>query len=203
MLGYSKKVYEKLGQDTLRKVEENPYILLDITLGVDFKKIDKMAIDLGVDIENAERISSGIKYSLALASNNGNSCVIYENLVSFTKSLLQISKEPIEEEIINLKAKQEIYIEEIDGNTWVFLADFYLAEKNIAEKLIALDNSRNIKEIKTFKTELKKIEKDEDITLSEEQKEAIKAVNDNNVCIITGGPRNRKNNNNKIHNKNV
>ena len=83
------------------------------------------------------------------------------------------------------------------------MSDFYLAEKNIAEKLIALDNSRNIKEIKTFKTELKKIEKDEEIILSEEQKEAIKAVNDNNVCIITGGPRNRKNNNNKIHNKNV
>ena len=27
-----------------------------------------------------------------------------------------------------------------------------------------------------------------DITLSEKQKEAIKAVNDNNVCVITGGP---------------
>ena len=39
--------------------------------------------------------------------------------------------------------------------------------------------------------ELEKAEQDEDIILSEEQREAIKAVNDNNVCIITGGPRNR------------
>ena len=42
-----------------------------------------------------------------------------------------------------------------------------------------------------------------DIKLSEKQKEAIEMVNNNNVCIITGGPRNRKNYNNKIYNRYV
>jgi len=36
--------------------------------------------------------------------------------------------------------------------------------------------------------ELEKIEKTSNIELSEKQKEALKAVNDNNVCIVTGGP---------------
>ena len=39
-----------------------------------------------------------------------------------------------------------------------------------------------------IKKELKSIEKKSDIELSEKQKEAVEAINENNVCIITGGP---------------
>ena len=78
---------------------------------MDFKKIDKMAMDLGISKENPKRIESAIKYSLIIASNNGNSCVIYENLVKFVSDLLSIDKPQIEEEIINLKASEGIYLE--------------------------------------------------------------------------------------------
>ena len=184
----SKKVYEKLGQDAIPKIEKNPYILLDITYGVDFKKIDKMAMDLGIDEQSSSRIASAIKYSLILAGNNGNSAVLYENLLSYVSNLIRIGTETIEDEIINLKAKQEIFLEEYEDKEWVYLDTFYTAEQNIAEKLIALDNAKNIKYIKNFKAELEKTEENENIVLSEEQKDAIKAVNENNVCVITGGP---------------
>ena len=192
----SKKVYEKLGQDAIEKIEENPYVLVDIVYGVDFKKIDKIALELGIDENNISRIASGIKYGLILAGNNGNTCVIYENLVSFVSDLLGISKDNVEQELINLKAKEEIFLEDRGDGEWVYLHDFYIAEKNIAEKILTLNNSKNIKEIKNFNKELKKIEDKEEIILSKEQKEAIKAINDNNVCVITGGPGTRKNNNN-------
>lgn len=42
----SKKVYTALGVDAISKIEENPYVLVDITYGVDFKKIDKIAMEL-------------------------------------------------------------------------------------------------------------------------------------------------------------
>ncbi len=184
----SRRVYEVLGQDAINKIEENPYILLDITYGLDFNKIDKMAMDLGLDIDNPKRIESAIKYGLILASHNGNVCVLYENLVKFVTDLLKISETHVEEELINLKAEEEIYIEEMENKEWVYLKNFYIAEQNIEEKLIALNDTSNIKKIKNFKQELEKAEQDEDIILSQEQKDAIKAVNDNNVCIITGGP---------------
>lgn len=184
----SKKVYEALGKEAISKIEENPYILIDITYGVDFKKIDKMAMELGISKDNSKRIESAIKYSLIIASHNGNSCVIYENLVKFVADLLGINEEQIEEEIINLKATENIYLEEREEKEWVYLNNFYVAEKNIADKLIALDETKNIKKIKNFKSELEKAQEKQDIILSEEQREAIKAVNENNVCIITGGP---------------
>lgn len=184
----SKKVYEALGKEAISKIEENPYILIDITYGVDFKKIDKMAMELGISKDNSKRIESAIKYSLIIASHNGNSCVIYENLVKFVADLLGINEEQIEEEIINLKATENIYLEEREEKEWVYLNNFYVAEKNIADKLIALDETKNIKKIKNFNAELEKTQEKQDIILSAEQKEAVKAVNDNNVCIITGGP---------------
>lgn len=147
-----------------------------------------MALDLGIEKDNAFRIESGIKYSLLLAGNNGNTCVMYENLILFVSDLLNIQKDQIEEEIINLKAKEEIYLEDRVDGEWVYLSNFYVAEKNIAEKIIALQNAKNIKEIKKFEKELEKAEKKEELILSEEQREAVKTVNDNNVCIITGGP---------------
>lgn len=184
----SKKVYEVLGKEAVSKIEENPYILLDITNGIDFKKIDKIAMDLGISKDNAQRITSAIKYSLIIASYNGHSCVIYENLVEFVSDLLQIKPELIEEEIVNLKATKDIYLEEREDKEWVYLSNFYIAEKNIAEKLIALKLAKNTKQIKNFKSELEKSAQKQDINLSKEQKEAVNLVNENNVCIITGGP---------------
>ena len=84
-----------------------------------------MAIDLGIAIDNGQRIASGIKYSLVLAGNNGNSCVLYENLVKFVSDLLNVNKDNIEEEIINLKAKEEVDLEEREDGEWVYLSYFY------------------------------------------------------------------------------
>ena len=100
-----KKVYEAFGKDAISEIEANPYMLLDITYGVDFKKIDKMALDLGLAINDEKRIESAIKYSLALASNNGNTCVEKQNLITFVRNLLNVEPQDIETSLINLKAR--------------------------------------------------------------------------------------------------
>lgn len=181
-------IYKKLGENTIQKIEENPYILVDMVRGVDFKQIDKMALDLGMDYTNQERISNGIKYSLEIVTTNGHTCVQKENLIQFVKELLNISEDLIESEFINLRAQDKIVIEEREQTQWVYLYEFYKAEENVAEKLIVLNNSKNIKHISKIDKELKLLEERSDIILSEKQIEAIKEINDNNVCIITGGP---------------
>ena len=52
----SQKVYKKLGVNAIEEIEKNPYVLLDITYGVDFKQIDKMAMDLGLASDNEKKI---------------------------------------------------------------------------------------------------------------------------------------------------
>ena len=208
----AKNVYKKLGTSAIEEIEANPYILIDVANNVDFKKIDKMALDIGLPYNNDKRVKSGIKYALMCATLNGHCAVLEENLLSFCKELLGVTEDEIIDNLIELKVKGDIIeekrveeskIEEnneleniikqangtvINETKWIYLTPFYKAEENIVEKIEILKNSPNIKKIKNIKVELKKIENHSDIELSDKQKEAIEAINDNNVCIITGGP---------------
>lgn len=184
----AEEIYKKLGPNTITTIEENPYILIDLTVRVNFAQIDQITIKMGMDLENDKRIRSGIKYALKLSTNNGHCAVLYENLIQFVKDLLNVSESMIENNIIFLKTKNEIVLEDRENQEWVYLYNYYMAEKNVAESLITLDNYLNVKEISNFEKKLKKIEKHSDLELSEKQREAVIAVQEHNVCVVTGGP---------------
>ena len=184
----AKKIYDKLGIDSIEQIEKDPYILIDLIRGVDFKKIDDMALELGIYYENEKRVESGIKYALIRATTNGHSCTLKENLIEFVISLLDVSSDCIEDNIINVKAKSEIVIEKREEQEWIYLESFYQTEMEIASKILLLENSKNVKEIKNVEQALKKVEKNSSLDLSEKQREAVLSINDHNVNIITGGP---------------
>ena len=186
---YAKKVFDMYGTNAIEEIESNPYILIDLTRGVDFRQIDKMALDLGLSYDNDKRIASGIKYGLIRSTYNGNSCVLKENLIEFVIKLLDVTTENVEDSLINLKAKEEIVIEKRESSQeYIYLTAFYNTEEEIAYRLLKLQAAPNLKKIGDLKSELKKIEASSKIELSEKQKEAIKLVNESNVTIITGGP---------------
>ena len=184
----AKKVYDLLGINAIEQIESNPYILIDIARGIDFKQIDQMALNLGIGYDNQKRVESGIKYGLIKATYNGHSCVIKENLIEFIITLLDVTSETVEDNLINLKAKDEIVIEKREGAEWIYLQNFYNVEQEIALRLQKLNNAPNMKKIEHIENSLKKAEAKSNIELSEKQKEAIKSINENNVTIITGGP---------------
>ena len=82
-------IYKKLGANTIDQIEENPYLLIDLSPRANFGQIDQIALKMGMDTSNDKRIRSGIKYSLKLATNNGHCAVLYENLIQFVKELLR------------------------------------------------------------------------------------------------------------------
>lgn len=185
----AQKIYKELGNDTIKKIEENPYILVEITNNFDFLEIDSMAMKLGIARNSEMRIKSGIKYALLRIALNGHTCTLKDNLIQYVKELLKVENEEIEDNLIDMRAKEIIIIEKRqDDSQWVYLAASYKAEMNVAQKILALQESKNLKYISNFKKELEKIEKEEKMELSDKQKEALKKINDNNVCIITGGP---------------
>ena len=184
----AKKVYDLLGINAIAEIEADPYILIDISRGVDFKQIDQMAIELGMEKENQKRVKSGIKYALIKITYNGHCCTLKENLIEYVKTLLNVNEATIENGIINLKVNDEIVVENRNGEEWIYLYSFYNAENQIARNILELDKYRNVKKVSNIEKELNLVEKRTDIILSEKQKEAIRAINDNNVTIITGGP---------------
>lgn len=185
----AKSVYKELGDATISEIEANPYILVDIVRGVDFNKIDKIALEMGFQMDNYKRIKSGIKHSLLKISYNGHCCILKENLIKYVKDFLRVDTDSVEHCLIDLNVQEKIVIEKRnEEEEWVYLIEFYVAEKNIANKLTLLDTTKNIKKIENFEKELKKVEKASNIKLSDKQKQAIESVNEHNVTIITGGP---------------
>ncbi len=185
---HAKKVFDLFGTRAIEEIESNPYTLIDIAKGVDFKQIDKMALDLGISYNNEKRVTSGIKYGLIRSTYSGHACVLKDNLMEFVISLLDVSAENTEDGLIALRAKNEIVIENRENNDYVYLKTFYDTEEEIVLRIKRLKNAKNMKKINNFKSELKKVEKTSSIELSQKQKEALTLVNENNVTIITGGP---------------
>ena len=193
-------IYKKLGANTISIVENDPYVLSELGVKVDFSQIDKMALDLGVERNNLKRVDAGIRHGLNLATYNGHSCVLEANLITFVTNLLRVSEDDVLDGIKDLRAKEQIKIEEREEiattngktelciQTWIYLIDYYKTELNIAQRILGLEQADNIKRIPSFNKELEKTEKATSLELSEKQVEAVKMVNDNNVCIITGGP---------------
>ena len=185
----AKRIFDKLGIMAIETIKENPYILIDFARGVNFKQIDDIALNLGIESKSLKRITSGIKYALVQISYNGHSCAILQNLEEYVINLLGIDIEEVEQGIINLKAKGEIVIEQRDdGTEWVYLESFYNTEVAISNRITKLEKYTNSKKVKSIENEMENVEKYNNIELSEKQKEAVKAVNDNNITIITGGP---------------
>ena len=193
-------IYKKLGANTISIVENDPYVLSELGVKVDFSQIDKMALDLGVERNNLKRVNAGIRHGLNLATYNGHSCVLEANLITFVTNLLRVSEDDVLDGIKDLRVKEQIKIEEREEiattngktelciQTWIYLIDYYKTELNIAQRILGLEQADNIKRISNFNKELEKTEKATSLELSEKQVEAVKMVNDNNVCIITGGP---------------
>ncbi len=186
---HAQKVFKLLGVSAIEEIEANPYLLIDIAKGVDFKQIDKMALDLGIEANNEKRIKSAIKHALIRTTYNGHCCTVKENLIEFVQQLIGVKEEEIENAIIALKVADEIVVEKRENEEeWIYLIAFYKAEKNIAENLVKLQLAKNTKKIHNVKSEIKNIEKRENIELSDKQKEAVEIISNNNVSIITGGP---------------
>ncbi len=190
-------VYKKLGLDAIEKIQQDPYIIEEMGIKVDFSQIDKMALEIGIERNSLRRVGSGIIHALNLATFNGHSCVLEINLITYITELLGVSEEDALDGIKDLQSKEKIKIEERtdidtkDGKTemilqkWIYPISYFNAELNIARKIQSLMDSENIKRINNVENEIKKIT---DIKLSEKQQEAIKLINENNVSIITGGP---------------
>lgn len=154
------------------KIKNNPYILTSIhTIG--FKRADELALKMGIDFLNDHRIGSAMDYVLLnYCEQQGNSCVMKEILFAELDMLLGFTgKNHLYEAIlIERVAEQSIVLMKNDR---VSPARLYDAEKFIYDTLkerTKLDNGGLVADLDGFL-------KDIDLTLGEQQREAVEIIN--------------------------
>lgn len=181
------KIYKQYGENVYDIIQTNPYKLADDIEGVGFKIADDIARSSGMELDSVYRIKSGILYTLSRASSNGHTYVPMELLVEQAGNLLGIDINDAEDILTELVIERRIMIRQVEDVKAVYLFSLYHTELSVARKLAELQRTIPINE-RSFEADLYYIERDENITLENMQRQAVRAAAENGVVIITGGP---------------
>ena len=100
------KLVKKLGNNAVGVIERDPYVIVGEIDGFGFKRIDKIARQVGIDKDNPNRIRAGIVFCVDDALDQGDCWVEYEDLLARANELLVMdcldSRERIEKHLDNL-----------------------------------------------------------------------------------------------------
>ena len=182
------KIYKKLGIAAIERIKQNPYIMCDEIDGIGFKTADKMALNMGLDYFDENRVRSGIVYTIKQYMSYGHTCVLREYLVRSSAELLSIDISLADEGVNSLLTDVICVSKTIDGLEYIYYYRYYLSERFVAKKLKELDSVRDNYNIDDIERQLMHIEAHDGIRYAVQQREAIINAMNYNVMIITGGP---------------
>ena len=189
-LGFSMRdsllIYNKYKTSTIMQIESDIYQIIDDIDEISFLKVDEIAKNINIPSDSEKRIKASIIYIMNnLTFNNGDTYFLIDELFAELFSFLgfKISIELLKQYLEELHYEDKIVI----INEKYYLKSIYDAEINICEKLKYLNKKRKVKN-DNLSIKLDELEKINNITYNEKQKEAIIESLENNVTIITGGP---------------
>ena len=194
----SVKIYKEYGFKMYEIVKKNPYKIAEDITGVGFKTADTIAMRGGIGIQSEFRIRAAIIYVLNQATGLGHIYLPQNQLVSWTKQLLEksdiensvsynVSKDLIETQISNLLMDKKVVFADYEEETVVYTKQLYEKEKNTARMLLEISFSEKLPK-ESVDVAIKRIEKEENIEFDEIQKEAVREAAGNGVLVLTGGP---------------
>ncbi|MBQ0017648.1 MAG: ATP-dependent RecD-like DNA helicase [Clostridiales bacterium] len=192
-MSHAVKIFKLYGKESVNIVKENPYTLVEDVYGITFQKADAIAEKIGYDADSEFRIESGIKYVLKTWAIGGSTLMPQETLVEQVIRLLDTQTEKVEDSIRTMAFNGEIQTDIIDDAPVVYLYGYYYAEQRIASNLrrilyanraaipAVIDNLINDAEMQLAR-------EFGDVSLSDEQRSAVRGALLGNVSVITGGP---------------
>lgn len=190
------KIYKRYGQDTIEKLEENPYRLADDIYGVGFKTADCLARQLGIPSDSLERITVGIKCILKEATEEGHVWLPKQLLCQRSADLLGCDLGSVEKGLAYLEEKREVFITEYKGEHPVYLPHLYHMERGVARLLLQLlqDGERG-KDLAAKKDKLPYVcvetgmdDLENGFSLAPAQRLAVEALFTTSLLVVTGGP---------------
>jgi len=189
--GAAMTLYKLYGAGAPDAVKEDPYRLVREAEGIDFKTADKIAMRLGFAENAAERLKSAAQAVLLRAARDGNTYLPEELLFERTQGLLgegSASRDDIEDALLALTLEGALMkANTSSGKAW-FLGFYFDAEKGIANGLKRLMNAELLPIRSDIEEQIDAMEREKDIELSDEQKNAVRNSLSNAVFVITGGP---------------
>ena len=180
------RAWKKWGPITVDVVKDNPYLLCDEEIGVEFKRADEIALSVGIEADSGKRLFGAASHVLRHNLKNGHTCLARQTVVQLVMRLTGVEEAAIEADIDQRIEEEELFSVQ-KNREFLFLPSMYNAERYIAMRLsMMLQNrffvSRNIDEM------IDRTEAEKGIHYESLQREAIREALQKSMLILTGGP---------------
>ena len=180
------RAWKKWGPITVDVVKDNPYLLCDEEIGVEFKRADEIALSVGIEEDSGKRLFGAASHVLRHNLKNGHTCLARQTVVQLVMRLTGVEEAAIEADIDQRIEEEELFSVQ-KNREFLFLPSMYNAERYIAMRLsMMLQNrffvSRNIDEM------IDRTEAEKGIHYESLQREAIWEALQKSMLILTGGP---------------
>ena len=182
-------ILQKFRDQSVEIIRKQPYILCSVK-GFGFLTVDAIARQCCAATNDPMRISGCVSYVLREAmKQNGHLYLEQEMLVK--DALKVLNKEPDLQPVTETEILKVLYRLVMQDSIVVEENRVYITKQHQEEEDTASMIARKLHEqipALTIEKELEEAQEDLNITLSEQQKEAVRMVFANPICIITGGP---------------
>ena len=182
--GWAVKIYKEYGHQAVDIVKSNPYRLERDIRGIGFRIADRIARNLGVEVNAPQRVEAGIRYLLNKSAEDGHVFLpvgmhvsIKPNIIERAEEVLDIGAELIPSALESLCDDEAIFVEDCR----CYLPLLFHAEVGIASSLRRLIQKEARKSLEFHKI-------DENLDLASEQRCAVELAVNNKVLLLTGGP---------------
>lgn len=185
---YAVRIYRHYGQQALAVVRENPYRLAMDIRGIGFLTADAVAQKLGFARDCDLRAEAGLLYMLMRLNEDGHVYYPRDELVIQTSDKLEISAPMVDQAIDNLQLEERIVLDETDSGQAVYLSRYHRYESGISHYLRRILHSPKSVSGGDEDALVDEIVAGLDITLAEEQEQAVRTAARSKVMVLTGGP---------------
>ncbi|SDY62186.1 SF1B family DNA helicase RecD2 [Tindallia californiensis] len=185
---FALRIHQAFGSGAKAIVETNPYQLLGSMPEIGFKAVDRMALKLGREPEDPQRVEAGILHTLAAASFEGHTYLPGEELLRRVCDGLRVEEGITRETIQSLAYDQRIQLTGGAEDQRVYLLSCFEAESDTCKKLLELACTVPLPAPENLKKRLEQSQKEQNIQLARAQIEGVEAAFHHRSLVITGGP---------------
>lgn len=185
---YAAKIFAQYGSFSIEILQQNPYRLAEEISGIGFRTADQIAMSLGLERGNADRLTAGIEFALLQTAQAGHCCVPEELLVQESAKLLLVDRLEVAMHLSHLLKQDQLCVEDFHGMTLIYPRYLYRAEKQVAERLLWLKDRARSTPSDDYEDTVTKWEKTSGIQLAQAQRQAMISALAHGALALTGGP---------------
>lgn len=185
---YAGRIYEKYGSFAVEVMEQNPYRLVREVDGIGFLVADSIAKGMGIDPCGRFRVSAALEFQLQKIALYGHCCIPDGQLVSDVEKGIGVPRDIVWEVMKQDLADGLLAQESVGEDVLVYPDYLYRAERETAQRLLQIQRGAMPVSAKGRGKLVAKWERSTGITLAQQQRQAVEAVLEHGLFVLTGGP---------------